>query len=286
MAEQKAAGFKDTRISSDQTVDGDHSRIEAKTTTVIHDVAWLQERHNWPGLSAVVVVESEREIGDKVERETHFRITFLRRLATFRPRIRGKSIQAYCMNQPWLTMRDPSGHGIGSCSRKEKYRISDIIRGSKLAIYRVFEHHLLDDLVLRNTEFPGLLGDLLIHQRCADEARADHVRPHVVLDRLLSHYLAQADQPMLGSHVRRLEDRSLLGVNRAHVNDTTRACLIHVPKAGFRREKRTVQVNSHHPLPVSEWEIDYGFDDLDAGITNQNIDPTKLCECFANRFID
>src|SRR4051794_4723251 len=40
VAEQKAAGFKDTEISRDQTVDGDHGRIETRTTTVIHDVAW------------------------------------------------------------------------------------------------------------------------------------------------------------------------------------------------------------------------------------------------------
>ncbi len=58
VAEQKATGFKDTTISRDQTVDGDHGRIETRTTTVIHDVAWLQERHNWPGLNAVVMVES------------------------------------------------------------------------------------------------------------------------------------------------------------------------------------------------------------------------------------
>ena len=56
VAEQKAAGFKDTKISRDQTVDGDHGRIETRTTTVIHDVAWLQERHDWPGLKAVVMV--------------------------------------------------------------------------------------------------------------------------------------------------------------------------------------------------------------------------------------
>src|SRR3954453_7074710 len=61
VAEQKAAGFKDTEISRDQTVDGDHGRIETRTTTVIHDVAWLQERHDWPGLKAVVMVESTRE---------------------------------------------------------------------------------------------------------------------------------------------------------------------------------------------------------------------------------
>ena len=82
VAEQKAAGFKHTRISTDQTVDGDHCRIETRTTTVIHDVTWLRERHDWPGLRSVVVVESEREIGDKVERETRFYITSLVLLAT------------------------------------------------------------------------------------------------------------------------------------------------------------------------------------------------------------
>ena len=65
VAEQKAEDFKDTTISQRQTVDGDHGRIETRTTTVIHDVAWLQERHNWPGLKAVVMVESRREIGER-----------------------------------------------------------------------------------------------------------------------------------------------------------------------------------------------------------------------------
>jgi predicted transposase YbfD/YdcC len=77
VAEQKANGFKDTEISRHQTIDGDHGRIETRTTTVIHDVAWLQERHAWPGLNRVVMVESTREIGDKIERETRFYITSL-----------------------------------------------------------------------------------------------------------------------------------------------------------------------------------------------------------------
>jgi predicted transposase YbfD/YdcC len=77
VAEQKAAGFADAKISRDETIDGDHGRIETRTTTVIHDVAWLQDRHNWPGLNAVVIVDSSREIGDKIERETRFYITSL-----------------------------------------------------------------------------------------------------------------------------------------------------------------------------------------------------------------
>ena len=80
-AEQKANHFKDTKVSRHETVDGDHGRIETRTYTAIHDVAWLQERHDWPGLKGIVMVESRREIGDKVERETRFYITSLVLLA-------------------------------------------------------------------------------------------------------------------------------------------------------------------------------------------------------------
>jgi predicted transposase YbfD/YdcC len=87
VAEQKVNGFKDTTVSHDVTVDGDHGRIETRTTTVIHDVAWLQERHDWPGLKGVVVVESRREIPAstpgtyKVETEMRLYVTSLVLLA-------------------------------------------------------------------------------------------------------------------------------------------------------------------------------------------------------------
>jgi predicted transposase YbfD/YdcC len=80
-AEQKANGFKDTKISRHETVDGDHGRIETRIYTAIHDVAWLQDRHDWPGLRGVVMVESTRELDDKTERETRFYITSLAWLA-------------------------------------------------------------------------------------------------------------------------------------------------------------------------------------------------------------
>jgi predicted transposase YbfD/YdcC len=80
--EQKASGFADTTISQATTIDGDHDRIETRTTTVIHDVEWLQKRHDWPGLKAVVMVESSREIGDKTEQETRFYLTSLVMLAS------------------------------------------------------------------------------------------------------------------------------------------------------------------------------------------------------------
>jgi len=80
-AEQKARNFADTKVSRDTTVDGDHGRIETRTTTVMHDIGWLQARHDWPGLNAVVMVESIREVGGKTEHETRFYITSLVMLA-------------------------------------------------------------------------------------------------------------------------------------------------------------------------------------------------------------
>ena len=77
VAEQKAVGFRDATVSHSETIDGDHGRIETRTVVVIHDMAWLNHRHDWPGLKAVAVVDSTREINGKTEKETRFYITSL-----------------------------------------------------------------------------------------------------------------------------------------------------------------------------------------------------------------
>ena len=79
--EQKALKYRDTTISTHQTVDADHGRIETRNYTVIRDVDWLQARHQWPGLKSVVVVESRREINGKISDETRFYIASLVMLA-------------------------------------------------------------------------------------------------------------------------------------------------------------------------------------------------------------
>jgi predicted transposase YbfD/YdcC len=73
--EQKATAFADSDMTTHQTVDADHGRIETRKYTVIHNVDWLRARHDWPGLKGVIMVESQREIGVRVERETRFYIT-------------------------------------------------------------------------------------------------------------------------------------------------------------------------------------------------------------------
>ena len=80
VAEQKAKDFSDTIVSRDTIVDGDHGRIETRTTTVIHKVEWLND-HQWPGLKSIIVLDSQREIDGKIQVETRFYITSLVLLA-------------------------------------------------------------------------------------------------------------------------------------------------------------------------------------------------------------
>ena len=75
--EQKTRNFVDSKVSRAETIDADNGRIETRTTTVIHDVEWLRNRHDWPGLDAVAIIESTREFGGKIERETRYYITSL-----------------------------------------------------------------------------------------------------------------------------------------------------------------------------------------------------------------
>jgi predicted transposase YbfD/YdcC len=75
--ERIARDFKDTTISRYRSVDGDHGRVETRTTTVIHDVEWLRDRHGRPGLQGVAIVESTRETGAGTSRETRFHLTSL-----------------------------------------------------------------------------------------------------------------------------------------------------------------------------------------------------------------
>jgi predicted transposase YbfD/YdcC len=52
--------------------DADHGRIETRVSAVSTDVAWLQERHQWPGLAAIGKVTRIRETAGKTTTETAY----------------------------------------------------------------------------------------------------------------------------------------------------------------------------------------------------------------------
>lgn len=61
-------------LRSCQQVDGDHGRIETRRATVCHEVAWLRERHDWPGLAAIGKIEARRESAGRTKTETRYYI--------------------------------------------------------------------------------------------------------------------------------------------------------------------------------------------------------------------
>jgi predicted transposase YbfD/YdcC len=75
--EQKAKRFADTIVSSHNTLEKSHGRIETRITTAVEDIDWLKARDNWPGLRSIVMVESTREIAGRIEYETRYYIASL-----------------------------------------------------------------------------------------------------------------------------------------------------------------------------------------------------------------
>ena len=79
--EQKAVAFKNTSVSRDTTVDGDHGRIETRTVTVFHDIALAAGQPPMAGPEVGRHGREQRETDGKVETETRFTITSLALLA-------------------------------------------------------------------------------------------------------------------------------------------------------------------------------------------------------------
>ena len=66
---QSACDFRDIDVDTHETIEKSHGRIETRTCRVVSDIDWLHEQHEWPGLKCIIMVESRREIGEKVEYE-------------------------------------------------------------------------------------------------------------------------------------------------------------------------------------------------------------------------
>ena len=57
--------------------DGGHGRVEIRNVWYCQDVQWIQDLKDWPGLSSMVAVESQRIIGDNISTERRYFISSL-----------------------------------------------------------------------------------------------------------------------------------------------------------------------------------------------------------------
>jgi len=64
------------RMTSAETVDKGHGRIEVRQCRLSTDIDWLRERHpEWKNLSSIVAIDSERRIGGTATQETRYFIS-------------------------------------------------------------------------------------------------------------------------------------------------------------------------------------------------------------------
>jgi predicted transposase YbfD/YdcC len=55
--------FQQTRYTKDETVDGDHGRLEVRRCYATEDCEWLRRKAEWKGLRSIAMVESQRSVG-------------------------------------------------------------------------------------------------------------------------------------------------------------------------------------------------------------------------------
>ena len=73
----KATDFAEIDHEHHETVDGDHGRIETRRYWITSDIEWLGAKASWSNFQSIGMVESRRELGDKVETETRYFVTSL-----------------------------------------------------------------------------------------------------------------------------------------------------------------------------------------------------------------
>ncbi len=72
-----ANNFKEIAHSYHEDTDAGHGRIEIRRCWVINEIEWLQKSHQWPGMSSIVMIESERHLNDGISVEHRFYISSL-----------------------------------------------------------------------------------------------------------------------------------------------------------------------------------------------------------------
>ena len=73
----KSTDFAEIDHEHHETVDGDHGRIETRRYWITSDIEWLGAKASWSNLQSIGMVESCREIGEKVEIEMRYFLTSL-----------------------------------------------------------------------------------------------------------------------------------------------------------------------------------------------------------------
>jgi predicted transposase YbfD/YdcC len=70
-------GFQGLEHDLYERTEKGHGRIETRWCWTTSQIDWLRNRHDWPGLGSIAVVESRRQIGDQTSTERRYFISSL-----------------------------------------------------------------------------------------------------------------------------------------------------------------------------------------------------------------
>lgn len=70
-------GYDHLVYDTHTTVDGGHGRVETRRCVVTNDTDWYADKSKWAGLNTFAMIESTRDLGDKIENDTRFFISSL-----------------------------------------------------------------------------------------------------------------------------------------------------------------------------------------------------------------
>src|SRR5262245_51255245 len=164
-----------------------------------------------------------------------------------------------------------TGKRIRRKGGQEQRGFGHVIDRGEFAVHGFLQHDGLDDILLGDSERLGLLGDLLVDKRRANEAGTDHIGPHPMCCTLLGHHLCQTDETVLGSDVGRLEHRGFLGVYRTHVDDAAAILLVHLAQCRASGKEGPVEMNRKHLFPLREVKFHEWRDDLNSGVADEDV---------------
>jgi len=70
-------GFQGIEHDSYEQTEKGHGRLETRRCWTTHPIDWLRQRHDWPGLQSIAVVDSRRQIGEQITTERRYFISSL-----------------------------------------------------------------------------------------------------------------------------------------------------------------------------------------------------------------
>jgi hypothetical protein len=82
--------FDQTSYSLDETVDGEHGRIEVRRCYVTDDIEWLRQKADWRGLASI----RKHPAPENVATLRHIALNLLKQEKTFKVGIKSKRLKA------------------------------------------------------------------------------------------------------------------------------------------------------------------------------------------------